>query len=147
MSVWPRRRSDVSCLSIMNYIVSQNTMTVKVLLYDHSLYNGHMQKLLVKKFGRAGYNLILVSAVFIICLVVGVLFYHNIEGLSPIDAVYFTTMTLTTVGYGDFSPHTDAGKLFTAVYAVIGVGVFLGLATSAFSILVHRLGRTATDKD
>lgn len=106
-----------------------------------------MQRVLIKKFGRAGYNLILVTAVFAICLVVGVLFYHNIEGLRPVDAVYFTTMTLTTVGYGDFSPHTDVGKLFTAAYALIGVGIFLGLATSAFSILVHRLRHSGEERE
>jgi voltage-gated potassium channel len=98
-----------------------------------------MQKLLVRRIGRAGYNLLLVLAVFVICMVVGVVFYHNVERLAPIDAVYFTTMTLTTVGYGDFSPHTDAGKLFTAAYALVGVALFFGLATTSFSILIHRL--------
>ena len=106
-----------------------------------------MKKILLKKFGRAGYNLILVASVFVVCLVVGVLFYHNVEHLQPVDAVYFTTMTLTTVGYGDFAPHTDAGKLFTALYALIGVGIFLGLATTSFSLLVHRLRHTEESHD
>jgi voltage-gated potassium channel len=106
-----------------------------------------MQKYLLKKFGRGGYNLLLVLAMFVVCLVGGVLFYHNVEGLRPVDAVYFTTMTLTTVGYGDFSPQTDAGKLFTAAFALVGVALFFGLATSFFSLVVARLQHAVEQKD
>ena len=56
----------------------------------------------------------------------GMFFYHNIEGWRYLDAFYFSVATLTTVGYGDFAPHTDLGKLFTIVYLFIGVGVILG---------------------
>jgi Ion channel len=39
-------------------------------------------------------------------------------------------ITLTTIGYGDFAPETDAGKLFTAVYALVGVGILLAFVTT-----------------
>ena len=38
-------------------------------------------------------------------------------------------ITLTTIGYGDFAPET-AGKLFTAVYALVGVGILLAFVTT-----------------
>ncbi len=63
----------------------------------------------------------------VIILSIGALFYHKIEHLRLLDALYFSTITLTTVGYGDFSPHTDAGKLFTMVYLLVGIGVLLAL--------------------
>jgi voltage-gated potassium channel Kch len=44
---------------------------------------------------------------------------------SRVDALYFSVATLTTVGYGDFSPQTAAGKLFTVVYVLVGVGLLL----------------------
>lgn len=53
----------------------------------------------------------------------GGLFYHNVEGWSWLDSYYFTIITLTTVGYGDFAPQTDLGKLFTMLYVVLGLGI------------------------
>lgn len=34
---------------------------------------------------------------------------------------------MSTVGLGDLSPQTDAGKLFTIIYIFVGVGVFVAL--------------------
>lgn len=64
----------------------------------------------------------LVIITFVV-IAVGTLFYHLVEGLSWVDALYFTMITLTTVGYGDISPQTTAGKLFTIVYILVGLGI------------------------
>lgn len=56
-------------------------------------------------------------------LIVGTLFFHFVEGWRLIDSLYFCAMTLVTVGYGDFTPKTDLGKLFTVVYVFAGLGV------------------------
>ena len=50
-------------------------------------------------------NLLIVLAYYI----VGALFFCNVEGWTIIQSVYFTTVTITTVGYGDFSPSTMGG--------------------------------------
>lgn len=71
----------------------------------------------------------LVLITFVV-IAVGTIFYRFIEGLSWVDALYFTMITLTTVGYGDISPQTTAGKLFTIVYIIVGLGIiatFIGL--------------------
>ena len=60
-----------------------------------------------------------------IAVVSGTVFYWLVEGLRPIDSLYFSVTTLATVGYGDFAPKTDAGKLFTVVYMLVGVGILL----------------------
>jgi voltage-gated potassium channel len=60
-----------------------------------------------------------------IAITSGVVFYSLVEHLRPVDALYFSVTTLTTVGYGDFSPQTTAGKLFTVVYVLVGVGILL----------------------
>jgi voltage-gated potassium channel len=57
-------------------------------------------------------------------------FYTIVERLRPVDAFYFSVVTLTTVGYGDFAPQTDAGKLFTSVYVLVGVGILLAFVTT-----------------
>ncbi|MBP7999873.1 MAG: two pore domain potassium channel family protein [Chloroflexi bacterium] len=55
----------------------------------------------------------------------GATFYHYVEGWEWLDSFYFTVITLTTIGYGDFTPKTDVGKLFTMVYVFIGLGILL----------------------
>ena len=61
-----------------------------------------------------------------ITLGAGAFFYHSVEKWSWLDSLYFSITTLATVGYGDISPHTDIGKIFTMGYIIIGVGVLLG---------------------
>ena len=72
---------------------------------------------------------------------IGAVFYHLVEGLNYVDAIYFTACTLTTVGYGDFTPQTDAGKIFTAAYTFVGIGIFLGFAAALFGSISDRLRR------
>ena len=47
------------------------------------------------------------------------------EGWTPGDTAYFLTVTSTTVGYGDFYPASALGKIFTCIYAVVGITVVL----------------------
>lgn len=55
-------------------------------------------------------------------LSVGIGFYHAVEGWSPLDSVYFACVTMSTVGYGDFSPTTAGSKVFTVAYIFFGIG-------------------------
>ena len=61
----------------------------------------------------------------VIAIASGVVFYSLVEHLSPLNALYFSVTTLATVGYGDYSPETALGKLFTIVYVLVGVGLLL----------------------
>jgi len=61
--------------------------------------------------------------VFLIIFLIAITFYHNIEGWRYLDSAYFCTATVTTIGYGDITPQTDAGKIFTIVFAFMGIGI------------------------
>ena len=63
-------------------------------------------------------------------LIVGTVFYVLVEGWSVVDAVYFSAMSLATVGYGDLVPETDVGKLFTVVYVLAGIGILVAFFTA-----------------
>lgn len=56
-------------------------------------------------------------------LIIGTAFYSYAEGWSVVDALYFSVITLTTVGYGDLTPTTPASKLFTVLYILLGLSV------------------------
>ena len=60
----------------------------------------------------------------------GTVFYALVEGWGWLDALYFSVVTLTTVGLGDFAPKTDLGKAFTIFYVLAGVAVILAFANS-----------------
>jgi hypothetical protein len=68
----------------------------------------------------------------------GTLFYWRIEGWSPLDAFYFSSTPLTTVGYGDLAPETAAGKLFTVFYPFTGIGLIVAS--------LNALARTALEQ-
>lgn len=73
----------------------------------------------------------------------GAVFYHFVEKLDWLDAFYFATITLTTVGYGDITPQTTEGKLFTMFYVLAGIGI---LATFANLFLKNSYVRRQVKK-
>jgi len=69
----------------------------------------------------------LISLVAVMTLFFGTWAYHVIEKWSWIDSFYFCVVSLTTVGYGDLTPKTNFGKLFTCLYLLIGVAIIASL--------------------
>jgi voltage-gated potassium channel len=68
----------------------------------------------------------------------GSLFYWLVEGWSLLDATYFSVITIATVGYGDLAPKTAAGKIFTMIYVLCGIGLFLATAAAVGRHVVRR---------
>ena len=60
----------------------------------------------------------------------GTIFYWRFEDWTIVEALYFCIVTLTTVGFGDFSPTTPETQIFTIVYILTGFGVLVALLTS-----------------
>ena len=53
----------------------------------------------------------------------GVLIYSELEDWDTLETLYFTSVTMTTIGYGDFSPKTEAGRWFTIFYSLLGIAL------------------------
>ena len=73
----------------------------------------------------------------LIALAVGVLTFRTLEGWSILDSLYVTVQTVTTVGYGDLTPKTTAGRAFAAVFMLFGVGLVLYALTGAVQSIVQ----------
>eukprot|EP00804_Cyclotella_cryptica_P006481 CCRYP_012776-RC/>CCRYP_012776-RC protein AED:0.05 eAED:0.05 QI:240/0.57/0.5/1/0.57/0.5/8/4187/494 len=82
----------------------------------------------------------------LLLLACGVLAYSYLFESWPIlDSLYFTTVLLTTVGYGDITPSTHWGKLFASVFALGGI-VILGLALGVIGSRLVEAEIAATEK-
>ena len=53
------------------------------------------------------------------------MFYSVVEGWGIVDSLYFSVITLTTVGYGDLHPTSSLSKIFTIFYILLGIGVLM----------------------
>lgn len=80
------------------------------------------------------------TAILMYLSAVGIYYFENDaqpEVFSSVfDALWWSVVTLTTVGYGDSYPITAGGKLFTFVVLLIGLGIVAiptGLLASALS--------------
>ena len=74
-------------------------------------------------------------------ITVGTVVFHILEKWSWIDSLYFTIITLATIGYGDLVPTTPLGKLVTVVFVIVGVGIFLGFLNIMMLSRVERRKR------
>lgn len=78
----------------------------------------------------------------IILLIYGIIGSLFIMGLSFYDAIYFTIVTLATVGYGDIVPHTIGQKLFSVTLALGGVGLIAYVFSVGVAVVAMTLEET-----
>ena len=117
------------------------------------LLRGENKKALVKdvldhRSQYAGFITILLT---ILVLTVASVLVLQFESQSPDakittggDALWYSIVTITTVGYGDYYPVTTAGRITAMFIMFMGVGIIGALASILASLLV---GSSAPEED
>jgi len=59
-------------------------------------------------------------------------FFMVVERWSLIDALYFTSSGLATIGFGDLRPETRIGRVLSSLLGILGVGLLGGLVSATF---------------
>jgi voltage-gated potassium channel len=87
----------------------------------------------------AGNNRRILFAVAAVAVAIGfgAVGFYLIEGWSILDSLYVSAQTVTTVGYGDLTPATRNGRVFSTIFMLVGVGIVLYALTSTVQAIVQ----------
>lgn len=85
---------------------------------------------------------------FVVILIGGVGIYNLEENMETFeDALWWSLVTTTTVGYGDISPESTGGRILAGFLMFIGIG-FLGMVTGSIAtFFVSKLSRAEEAED
>lgn len=82
----------------------------------------------------------ILTIVFLALITVAALVYSLLEDAGVLNSLYWAVVTATTLGYGDFAPHSEGGKLLTGILITATVFVLIPTITAnlASKLIVNR---------
>lgn len=81
---------------------------------------------------------------FFLLYIVGVFSLRKFEGWNSLEACYFITQTLTTVGYGDLVPTSDASRMFVVFYLFAAVLMIFSVISDLTRSVVNMVKKRYT---
>lgn len=78
----------------------------------------------MKRFNVSTYRLLQPFVILHVIIITGIVGYMVIEKASLIDSLFMTTISITTVGYGEVIPLSQSGKVFTIILLITSWGTF-----------------------
>lgn len=117
----------------------------KVLRYSKSF------RIIRSVFKRQKESLLAVVTLAIAYIIISALIIFNVEPDSFhtfFDAVYWATVSLTTMGYGDIYPITTVGRTVTMVSSIFGIAIVAlpaGIITAGYMNEINKTNREADD--
>ena len=88
-------------------------------------FEGQMKEAIHREKDRVKSKLAIAFIMLMAVYIGAIIVFHYVENWGWDTSLYFTTSTITTVGYGDTVPHTYIGKMFTIPLMWIGIAVGL----------------------
>ncbi len=77
---------------------------------------------------------LILSLASILFATIGIMYFEHMQFE---DALWWAFVTATTVGYGDLSPSTKAGRVIASLLMLVGIGVIGSLTSSITSFFLH----------
>ncbi len=120
---------------LTNYI--QNKILSQKVLTGYRKIRKTILNLVYDQFVQ--YSLLMFSVFFIIMMLIFVAEKDANEKITNFfDVIWFSLVTITTVGYGDISPITSVGRIAGIVLLLFGVITFAALSGKVASVLFDR---------
>lgn len=96
-------------------------------ILNHPKFSGQSNQLKDALVASKGKIIVFIYFVLISTVIIGSVMYiveGRENGFTSIPmSIYWTIVTLTTVGYGDIAPHTALGQFLAAIVMILGYGV------------------------
>lgn len=96
----------------------------------------HASKSLREILGRNHLGSTLIASFFIIVAAGTLMSLIDPNVHTPFDGIWWAWVTVTTVGYGDIVPGSDAGRIFGAFLILLGIGLFSMLTANFAAFFV-----------
>ena len=94
--------------------------------------------------------LVFIYVVLILSVIMGTIMYlieSDEAGFTSIPrSIYWTIVTLTTVGYGDIAPQTNIGQFIATIIMILGYGI-IAVPTGIVTVEFAKNGSKNTDPD
>jgi len=118
----------------------------KVIRYTRSI-NTFIEVLANKRFELT----ILILAVGFVTFIGGAVIYvfeaHSNSKIETVfDAIYWSLITISTVGYGDITPVTEEGKILTMFLIIVGIGAISFSTSIIASAFTEKLQELKADR-
>ena len=140
LSALPAVNTTLKVLKVLRLL--RTFRVIKALRYSVSV------RLFLRIFRAEKEALRMVAGIAILYILVFALIMLNLEPEtfgSYLNAVYWMTITLTTIGYGDLAPVTAVGKVITILTSFMGVAIVAMPTGIIASGLLREVGRRTDD--
>lgn len=104
-------------------------------------------KTLQQVLGRNNLGSTLITSFFIIVVAGTLMSIIDPNVNTPIDGIWWAWVTVTTVGYGDIVPASNAGRLFGAILILMGIGLFTMLTANFAAFFMAKEEKDIIEKE